>query len=604
MAGKSRRLNRRSAILAAGAALAGAVLFPLLIAGSAKSVHPLAHAHLSSVHSFAAQMLEPLQVIGAALAIACTAAMWWLRERRIQRHHEITRILNKLAEEILESPSAAEIVRKLNTVLPRIRRITAVRLYLHDATASALRPVPVPGIPAAGAFTSDGASMCFRNRALLAIGDTRRSGAIRAAPQGEAPRAAMFVPMFTRGETAGVLVMEDLRGAHDFTHEEQAWAQHLANQIGAAIRLQEQYAVRERLFRTEKQAAAGQLMSGVADELRSPLDTIRQIVERLRRLGAYDPDDADELLLESHRAADILRRLVALTEPDAAEPQAVDLSAVISAILAYRATESRARGVELRYQLSSRQLMVSGSRGQLEQALVSLLLYGERCAAEGRNKSVSVTTSRLASRVLVEIAWQNKLELAGSDPFEPGREDRGSISLLVCRNIVQNHGGDVRFVRTSPTQARFDIELPFLESAAASPGAAPQPVRTRHLTVLVVGPDAPEHRELIRMLSESGDRAVPVGSAEEAIDLSERMRFDVVICAMRLPGIGWMDLLDRIRGKVGEFILLASSRKPDVARAVRGSVKLLNVPVQKSDLDRVLAEAEERSADATPRTSA
>src|SRR5581483_10287372 len=160
-------------------------------------------------------------------------------------------------------------------------------------------------------------------------------------------------------------------------------------------------------------AATGQLMSGVADELRAPLDTIRQIDEGLRRRTSYDPDDIEELVLESHRASDIVRRLVALTGPESSEPQLLDLSAIISGILAYRTAEARTRGVELRYQLSSRPLTVSGARGQMEQALVTLLMHAERCAAEAKVKSVSVTTSLLASRVLVEIAWQNKPEASG-----------------------------------------------------------------------------------------------------------------------------------------------------------------------------------------------
>ncbi len=552
------------------------------------------------------QLFQPLQVVSALLAVACVITMWWMRENRVNRQHEITRSLNRLAEEILEAASPVEIVRKLNGVLPALRGITTVRLYLHDASASVLMPVTVPGAAnGASSFTSEGAALCFRNRGLIVIADTRRRTVIAAEAASDAPRAAMFLPMFARGGLAGVLVLEDHNGVHDFSQDEQASSQHLANQVGAAIRLQEQQAVRERLFRTEKQAATGQLMSGVADELRAPLETIRQISEGLSRRGAYDSDDVDELVLESHRASDIVRRLVALTENEGADAQPVDLSAVVSGILAYRTTECRSRGIELRYQLSSRELVVSGSRGQLEQALVSLLIYGERCAVEARSKSVTVTTSRLATRVLVEIGWQNKPEIAANDPFEPDRDNRSSLSLSVCRGIVQNHGGDVRFVRTSPTQARFDVELPFVETAAvAAPGAPVPAVRTRQLTVMVVGPDAPEHRELIRMLSESGDRAVPVTSAEEAVDLSERMRFDAVLCAMRLPGLGCMELLDRVRSRVGEFIVITSGRKPDVARALRGSVKVLAQPVQKPDLDRVLAAAEERTADPAARAPA
>ncbi|HZU24161.1 MAG TPA: GAF domain-containing protein [Bryobacteraceae bacterium] len=552
-----------------------------------------------ALHS-GARTLQPVQVLAALLAIASAVGMWWLRERRIKTQNDITRALNKLAEGILEAASPAEIVRLLNAVLPSIRGITTARLFIHDPAASALRPVSPPGpsgpVPPSSVST-EGAALCFRNRTLIAISDTRRSSFLRAELSDDSPRSVMFTPMFARGEPAGVLVLEDARGARDFSATDQASAQHLANQIAAAIRLQDQQAVRERLFRSEKQAAAGQLMAGIADELRTPLETVRQIAEGMRRRRAFDADDVDELILESHRACDIVRRLVALTDNDMAEPQPVDLSAVVSGILAYRTADCRARGVELRYQLSSRPLTVSGSRGHLEQAIVSLLAYAERCVIEARTRAVMVSTSLLASRVLVEIAWQCKPEMAAGDPFQPDRDNRGSLSLSVCRGIIQNHGGDVRLMRASASQARFDIELPALEAAPVQvPGVLPQPSRGRQLTALVVGPEAPEYRELIRMLSELGDRAVPINSAEEAIDLAQRMRFDVVITAMRLPGLGWTELYDRVHAHVGEFILVTNGRKPDIARALRGAVQVLAGPVQKPELERLLAAIEQRAS--------
>ena len=82
------------------------------------------------------------------------------------------------------------------------------------------------------------------------------------------------------------------------------------------------------------------------------------------------------------------------------------------------------------------------------------------------------------------------------------------------------------------------------------------------------------------------------------------MRFDAVISAMRLPGLSWTELLDRVRDNVGEFIVLTGGRKPDLARALRGSVKALSHPVQKSELDRVLAAVEERAAGTETRAQA
>ena len=44
-------------------------------------------------------------------------------------------------------------------------------------------------------------------------------------------------------------------------------------------------------------------------------------------------------------------------------------------------------------------------------------------------------------------------------------------------------------VRTSPAQARFDIELPVIEARQTAPGSSELSEAIRQLTVLVVEPD-------------------------------------------------------------------------------------------------------------------
>src|SRR5437764_245320 len=118
--------------------------------------------------------VRPMQVLAVIFAAACVMIMWWVRERRVTHQHAVTRTLNKLAEEILEAVTPADIARRLNAVLPPLRGITAVRLYVHDTAASALRPVApqAGGISAPGAFSTEGAALCFGNRPLIAIPDT------------------------------------------------------------------------------------------------------------------------------------------------------------------------------------------------------------------------------------------------------------------------------------------------------------------------------------------------------------------------------------------------------------------------------------------------
>ena len=83
------------------------------------------------------------------------------------------------------------------------------------------------------------------------------------------------------GDTVDIVMELDQDDrVRDFSADEQALAQHLGNQIGAALRLLGQRTVQEQLFRTEKLAAVGRLISGVVSELQTPLNSINELASR------------------------------------------------------------------------------------------------------------------------------------------------------------------------------------------------------------------------------------------------------------------------------------------------------------------------------------
>ena len=122
----------------------------------------------------------------------------------------------------------------------------------------------------------------------------------------------MFLPLLSQNDVLGVLEVGNARRLGYFSLEEQAAAQHLANQVAASLKLQEQQTIREQLFRSEKLAATGQLISGVASELRAPLDSILQLSTSLAAYGRNPIPERELRMLagESQRASEIVARLV------------------------------------------------------------------------------------------------------------------------------------------------------------------------------------------------------------------------------------------------------------------------------------------------------
>jgi signal transduction histidine kinase/CheY-like chemotaxis protein len=550
-------------------------------------------------------VIQPPILLAALILAGSLALIWWFRERHMAGLRRQMRLLNSLGEQVIGATSSTEILRRLTLNLPALSNATGVGLYIHNRgsrvlegihTSSSAVNVVDPEAPASS--MASGVAACFRKRALLAIPDTRRGPHFRREEAAVSPRSVLFVPMFAQAELMGVVDIHHSNRFHYFSEAEQAAMQHLANQIATALKLQEQHSMREQLFRSEKLAAAGQLISDVANELRSPLQSIDMLASALRsQNGEASHPELESITTEARRANEIVGRLVSFANVEQSQAEPLDLNAILSGLLKFRAPEWKVKGVEIKSHLAVKRAIVLGSPGQIEQVLLNLLVDAEKSAAEARDKVITVSSSLLAKRVLVEIAYPTRGPDNRGDSTDGDHAGSGALGLGVCRGIIEGHGGEFRVVRTAPGQARFDVELPVIEARQTSSGPSQLSEAIRQLTVLVVEPDGKVQRQLVELLGNRGDRVVPVSSAEEGLDIVERLRFDMVICAVRLPGLNWVQFCERVRLRVGGFVLLTDAFNSNVGRAFRNSEGyVLTKPVDETELYRICRAVEDKTS--------
>jgi signal transduction histidine kinase/CheY-like chemotaxis protein len=549
-------------------------------------------------------VIQPPVLLAALILAGALALIWWFRERRMAELRRQMRLLNSLGEQVIGATSSAEILRRLTLHLTALSNASGVGLYIHNRGSKVLEGVHTsssavhiidPEAPASSMAT--GVAACFRNHAMQAIPDTRRSPHFRREEAAVSPRSVLFVPMFAQAELMGVFEIHHSNHFHYFSQAEQAAMQHLANQIATALKLQEQHSMREQLFRSEKLAAAGQLISDVANELRSPLQSIDMLASALRSQNGASHPELESITTEARRANEIVGRLVSFAKVEQSTAEPLDLNAILSGLLKFRAPEWKVKGVEIKSHLAVKRAIVLGSPGQIEQVLLNLLVDAEKSAAESRDKVITVSSSLLAKRVLVEIAYPTRGPDNRGDSTDGDHAGSGALGLGVCRGIIEGHGGEFRVVRTAPGQARFDIELPVIEARQDSSGPSQLSEAIRQLTVLVVEPDGKVQRQLVELLGNRGDRVVPVSSAEEGLDIVERLRFDMVICAVRLPGLNWVQFCERVRLRVGGFVLLTDAFNSDVGRAFRNSEGyVLTKPVDETELHRICRAIEDKTS--------
>jgi K+-sensing histidine kinase KdpD len=552
-------------------------------------------------------MLATRVWIGAAVAATLTALAWWRRERRVRAEHASQRILHSLAENIIAAPTPAAIAEKIATVLPSVTQATSVSLYLYQRRTKSLERVPTSAEPEPMAFSVDsspeglanGAVVCFRNRTLLHIPDVRRNPLVKVGAKISLPRSAMFVPLYSQQEMLGVLEVGNARKTGFFRSEEQADVQHLANQTAAALRLQERQAMREQLFQSEKLAATGRLISGVASELNSPIGNIVKLAAALAAHAAIPPSQTDlvKLSRESQRASEIVSRLVSFAREDEPPSSITDINEIAAGLFRFREPEWKTAGLQTQDRLSGEPAPVLGSRSQIEQVLLNLLVHAEHRAARSPAKTLSVHSSVIAQKVLVEIGYSTTAEeeTSGADPFSAASLlDGSSLGLGVCQGIVRGNGGEIRF-RARAGLASFELELPLTrdgDKSSAGPEARKPP---RALTVMLVDPDAATQKQLLTLLAARGHRGVPV-AVREAVDLAQRLRFDAVFWVLSPGAPTWTEFYEAIRGQALVFVLVGDGWDATLAQRLEENRSfLLARPVQEGEMDRILAEAESRS---------
>ena len=548
---------------------------------------------------------QPL-IAGGITLLLLVGFFLWIRERRSRAQRRRLRQTYKLGEEILGASSMAAILKRIAEALPGIIGVTRVQLYVYNRTAKALDAIVDGGVepesislssPPGG--TPAGAVACFHYRTLLVIPDIDRSPFPVAAKTGDrAPKSLLFVPMIAQSEVIGVLELDQDDRTRDFSADEQALAQHLGNQIGVAIRLLDQRSVQEQLFRTEKMAAVGQLISGLVNELQTPLASIMNLAHKAQekaRGGAADRE-VSAISAEAAKASGIVARLVSYAAAEQVEARPVDIGALVRTLIEFRESDWKATGIRVRDLTSPESLFVLGSQGQLEQVFLNLFVHAEQSLAGAEQKSITIRTSMLAKRLLVEISFTSPSELR-----KP--EDMAAV-LGVTRSVIAGHGGEMRLIEKTNADPRFEVELPALVgvrgASAAASRSAPRDA-SRRMTALVIEPDEAAQRQLLVLLSGHGFRVVPVADSDTGLDLAHRMRFDAAFCSLHAPGLNWVELSERMHSRVGGFILLSDGYDAELSADFEGDGQfVLAKPLQEKELERVLQLIKPPSATVIP----
>lgn len=233
--------------------------------------------------------------------------------------------------------------------------------------------------------------------------------------------------------------------------------------------LTEERQVAEHLSHTEKLAAIGELVAGVAHELNNPLTGISTFAQLLLedKLQGEQFESVSLIKREADRAIGVIRDLLLFARKTEQRDVPVDINTVVQHTVRLRALASRSNGIEVHLHLDPTNPQVRGDEQKLQQVLLNLIVNSEAAMRDVQVRHLSVMTQAREGIVSIVISDTGRGMPASVrqrvfEPFfttKPPGEGTG-LGLSVSYGIMQAHRGTISVESTPDVGTTFTISLP------------------------------------------------------------------------------------------------------------------------------------------------
>jgi PAS domain S-box-containing protein len=224
------------------------------------------------------------------------------------------------------------------------------------------------------------------------------------------------------------------------------------------------------VVQSERLAAMGAMIGGVAHELNNPLTSILGVSELLQDSQTTDAARKQIVILQqqARRAAEIVHNLTYFATPPTPGKARVQLADIVERTLNLHAYSLRKNSITVDFVREPGLPYVLGDPHQLMQIFLNLIMNAEQAIREARDRG----TLRIRLGQNGQGVWASFLDDGPgirpeilSNIFDPfyttKRPGRGTgLGLSICKSVVKEHSGAIEAANVPGGGAVFTVTLP------------------------------------------------------------------------------------------------------------------------------------------------
>jgi signal transduction histidine kinase len=278
-------------------------------------------------------------------------------------------------------------------------------------------------------------------------------------------RSMICVPLILRDKPIGALQVLNKRSGESFTEADLELLTIMSQQISVALenaklysRLEEKFQLteqelkttQEKLIRTERLAAMGHLVQGVAHEIRNPITTIGGFSSRLKKELPNSPKlqgYVNIIIDESKRLENLVTEVKEFAAVQSATMNPEDITKVVDQIISGFEERARDQNIALDVRIDKDLPLTEMDKSQITIALSNIIENALECMPNGGQLTLE---SKHDSQYVMTSIKDTGCGIAEEDldsvydPFFTSKTRGAGLGLTMVHQIVMNHNGEIK----------------------------------------------------------------------------------------------------------------------------------------------------------------
>lgn len=321
----------------------------------------------------------------------------------------------------------------------------------------------------------------------------------------------------------------------------------------------EQKQAEQVLLKTERLTAIADLAGGVAHNFNNLLQIVIGNLElALQDLESGNEESAreflEQVLVTARSGAATVRNLQDFARVRAdlgpSEATVLDLSQLLNQAIEvskplWRSLAEK-EGIHITMNKHiAKGCLVKGVESELFEVLVNLIKNAVEAISQKGEIRIDLAQQDDQAVVRVHDTGHGIAQSDLGKVFEPFWGTKGvgigtGMGLSVSHGIVQRHGGEISVESTQGKGSVFTVKLPLVSEPGERAPSEQESALAQDLSVLIVDDMPPITRLVEKTLTRCGLKAFSATSGEQALEIFQDHKIDLVICDLAMPGMnGW-----------------------------------------------------------------